>query len=68
VCRFCDTDFVGTDGPNGGEFAAADELAQAIAREDLEKFTAGLATASIWAAPFRGVGWMQVPLVPQAVE
>jgi 7-carboxy-7-deazaguanine synthase len=33
VCRFCDTDFVGTDGPNGGEFAAADDLAQAIARE-----------------------------------
>src|SRR5260370_883011 len=33
VCRFCDTDFVGTDGPNGGEFAAADDLAQTIARE-----------------------------------
>ncbi len=23
VCRFCDTDFVGTDGPGGGKFAAA---------------------------------------------
>jgi 7-carboxy-7-deazaguanine synthase len=33
VCRFCDTDFVGTDGPNGGEFATADDLAEAIARE-----------------------------------
>ena len=21
VCRFCDTDFVGTDGPNGGKFS-----------------------------------------------
>jgi len=31
VCRFCDTDFVGTDGPDGGKFAAADALAAAIA-------------------------------------
>jgi 7-carboxy-7-deazaguanine synthase len=31
VCQFCDTDFVGTDGPNGGEFAAANELAVAVA-------------------------------------
>lgn len=30
VCRFCDTDFVGTDGPGGGRFATADELARAI--------------------------------------
>jgi len=28
-CRFCDTDFVGTDGPGGGKFATADELARA---------------------------------------
>jgi 7-carboxy-7-deazaguanine synthase (Cx14CxxC type) len=27
VCRFCDTDFVGTDGPGGGRFATADALA-----------------------------------------
>jgi 7-carboxy-7-deazaguanine synthase (Cx14CxxC type) len=26
-CNFCDTDFVGTDGPGGGKFASADELA-----------------------------------------
>jgi 7-carboxy-7-deazaguanine synthase (Cx14CxxC type) len=31
-CRFCDTDFVGTDGPNGGSFAAAADLAAAVAR------------------------------------
>lgn len=31
VCRFCDTDFVGTDGPDGGRFAQAGELASAIA-------------------------------------
>ena len=31
VCRFCDTDFVGTDGPGGGRFATAADLADAIA-------------------------------------
>ena len=31
VCRFCDTDFVGTDGQGGGKFAGADALADAIA-------------------------------------
>jgi len=30
VCTFCDTDFVGTDGPGGGKFAGAHELAAAI--------------------------------------
>jgi 7-carboxy-7-deazaguanine synthase (Cx14CxxC type) len=29
-CRFCDTDFVGTDGPGGGKFADAAALAAAI--------------------------------------
>src|SRR5579872_3853240 len=32
VCRFCDTDFVGIDGPGGGDFASAEELAAAVAR------------------------------------
>ncbi|SCL15271.1 7-carboxy-7-deazaguanine synthase [Micromonospora inyonensis] len=31
VCRFCDTDFVGTDGPGGGRFATAADLAAAVA-------------------------------------
>jgi 7-carboxy-7-deazaguanine synthase (Cx14CxxC type) len=31
VCRFCDTDFVGTDGTAGGKFADAAGLADAIA-------------------------------------
>ena len=31
VCRFCDTDFVGTDGPGGGRFADAETLAAAVA-------------------------------------
>ena len=30
-CRFCDTDFVGTDGPGGGKFASADDLAGHVA-------------------------------------
>ena len=30
-CSFCDTDFVGTDGQNGGKFADSDALAEAIA-------------------------------------
>ena len=31
TCDFCDTDFVGTDGPAGGKFATARELAAAVA-------------------------------------
>jgi len=30
VCTFCDTDFVGLDGPGGGRFAEADALAAAV--------------------------------------
>jgi 7-carboxy-7-deazaguanine synthase (Cx14CxxC type) len=30
VCTFCDTDFVGTDGPGGGKFATAADLAAAV--------------------------------------
>jgi 7-carboxy-7-deazaguanine synthase (Cx14CxxC type) len=33
VCQFCDTDFVGTDGPGGGKFATADALADAVAAQ-----------------------------------
>ena len=33
ICRFCDTDFVGTDGTLGGKFAAAAELAERIAAQ-----------------------------------
>jgi 7-carboxy-7-deazaguanine synthase len=32
VCQFCDTDFVGTDGPGGGTFATPGLLADAVAR------------------------------------
>lgn len=31
ICTFCDTDFVGTNGPGGGKFASARALAAAVA-------------------------------------
>ncbi len=43
VCRFCDTDFVGTDGTLGGKFESADVLAAIVAAtwpvpNDAERF------------------------------
>lgn len=32
ICKFCDTEFVGTDGDGGGRFAGARELAAAAAK------------------------------------
>ncbi len=31
ICDFCDTDFVGTDGPGGGKFDTPEALAKAVA-------------------------------------
>jgi 7-carboxy-7-deazaguanine synthase (Cx14CxxC type) len=33
ICRFCDTDFVGTDGQGGGKFRTAEELANAVLKK-----------------------------------
>ena len=33
TCRFCDTDFVGIDGPGGGRFDSAEDLAAAISQK-----------------------------------
>src|SRR3954470_13511738 len=33
TCRFCDTDFVGTDGTGGGRFTTPTDLADAIAAD-----------------------------------
>ena len=33
VCQFCDTDFVGVDGTNGGKFDSAEAVAGAVDRE-----------------------------------
>ena len=41
VCRYCDTEFVGTDGAGGGKFGTAEALAAAV--------------AAAWSA--RGVAW-----------
>jgi 7-carboxy-7-deazaguanine synthase (Cx14CxxC type) len=32
TCKFCDTDFVGTDGPEGGRFETPGEIAQKVAK------------------------------------
>jgi 7-carboxy-7-deazaguanine synthase len=32
ICQFCDTDFVGTNGPGGGRFRSPADLAAAVAR------------------------------------
>jgi 7-carboxy-7-deazaguanine synthase len=32
ICQFCDTDFVGTDGQNGGKFETAEKLVKCIAQ------------------------------------
>ena len=36
ICQFCDTDFVGTDGPGGGVFADAEAVAQVTKKEELK--------------------------------
>jgi 7-carboxy-7-deazaguanine synthase len=41
TCKFCDTDFVGTDGPGGGKFAGASRLARAVAETWPEEGTSG---------------------------
>lgn len=33
ICQFCDTDFVGTNGPGGGKFDSAESLADAVAAQ-----------------------------------
>jgi 7-carboxy-7-deazaguanine synthase (Cx14CxxC type) len=33
ICKFCDTDFADVNGPGGGKFASADELAAAVNRK-----------------------------------
>src|ERR1700730_17045598 len=30
VCQFCDTDFVGTNGPGGGKFESPESIADAV--------------------------------------
>ncbi len=41
VCKFCDTDFFGTDGTQGGKYETAEALADVIAREWAAKDAGG---------------------------
>jgi 7-carboxy-7-deazaguanine synthase len=54
ICQFCDTDFADTNGPGGGKFSSAAELAAAVAEKWLpsrkEKANAGSSTAVAAAA------------------
>ena len=47
ICRFCDTDFVGTDGTLGGKFASAGQLADVV----LLAFSAGTGMQNSMVAP-----------------
>ena len=67
VCRFCDTDFVGTDGTAGGKYTTPDALAQAIAAHwptDLQypglSVGCPTATCSDWGAG-RTYDWWRQP-------
>ncbi len=41
ICNFCDTEFVGVDGPGGGKFESAQALAAAVAAKWPRKSSAG---------------------------
>lgn len=41
ACRFCDTDFLGTDGPGGGRFSSAAGLADHVSAAWSERTTGG---------------------------
>ena len=55
VCRFCDTEFVGTDGAGGGKFATAEALAAAVAAAWSARGVAWPAPSDVWSA--RGAVW-----------
>ena len=37
ICKFCDTDFIGINGVNGGKFNTADELAEVVEKIGLKR-------------------------------
>lgn len=45
ICKFCDTDFADTNGPGGGKFASAEELAAAVEEKWARKTIADPSTA-----------------------
>ncbi|HEX4302181.1 MAG TPA: 7-carboxy-7-deazaguanine synthase [Rhizomicrobium sp.] len=54
VCQYCDTDFIGTDGPGGGKFATAEALAHAVA----EKWPGALRGAASGASQGEGLPYV----------
>ncbi len=50
VCRFCDTEFVGTDGTGGGKFDSVDALAAAVAAFWPAQSAAWPAQSAAWPA------------------
>ncbi len=56
ICQFCDTDFIGTDGQNGGRFASAEALCQHLLsfwpQKNHQKFSLPLKGALKRASPF----------------
>lgn len=58
ICRFCDTDFVGTEGPDGGRFADAAALAERIE----QTWTSGATSAggSRWVVMTGGEPLLQI--------
>jgi organic radical activating enzyme len=77
ICRFCDTDFVGTDGPGGGKFAEPQALADAVARA-WPSDEAGMAGGKpyvvctggepLLAGPMRGTNQRDEPRMPGATR
>ena len=69
VCKFCDTDFIGTDGPGGGKFVEPEDLSQAVLAPQLNPaliaalkiagFKIAVETNGTVAAP-RGLDWICV--------
>lgn len=47
ICRFCDTDFVGTNGPGGGVFHSAADLADHVRRVWDSRWGSGAGAAAV---------------------
>ena len=60
VCNFCDTDFVGTEGQNGGKFQTAEQLAAAIASHWPKNFPMGAASGKPYVVCTGGEPLLQV--------
>ncbi|MCU0882738.1 MAG: 7-carboxy-7-deazaguanine synthase [Hyphomonadaceae bacterium] len=62
VCTFCDTDFIGTDGPGGGRFATPEALAAAV-RACWDEATEGASGAMVVATGGEPLLQLDPPLI-----